>query len=77
MNLLIYFLQDEALRRAIEASIQDAMAQSQKQEQEEEDTTLDFSRGRPGSGRNQGGKEQCTMTLGEKLFQIENILPYR
>ncbi|XP_072180798.1 ankyrin repeat and IBR domain-containing protein 1-like [Diadema setosum] len=52
---------DEALRRAIEASIEDAMAQSQRQGMEEEESS-DISRGRLGSGRNQGGS--TTMTAG-------------
>ena len=46
---------DEALRRAIEESIQDAMAQSQKQEQDEDDSTTDLSRGRIGTEQSQGG----------------------
>lgn len=50
------FQNDEALRRAIEESIQDAMAQSQKQEQDEDDsTTTDLSRGRISTEQSQGG----------------------
>ena len=38
-NILIFFPQDEALRRAIEVSLQEAMAQNQQQQQQQQDNS--------------------------------------
>ncbi|XP_030830538.1 ankyrin repeat and IBR domain-containing protein 1 [Strongylocentrotus purpuratus] len=65
---------DEALRRAIEESIQDAMAQSQKQEQDEDDSTTDLSRGRMGTEQSQGGSSTMTAGLLRALEMSQLLL---
>ncbi|XP_063955121.1 ankyrin repeat and IBR domain-containing protein 1-like [Lytechinus pictus] len=65
---------DEALRRAIEESIQDAMAQSQKSEQDGEDSTPDFSTSKIGSEHTQGGSSTMTAGLLRALEMSQLLL---